>query len=60
MAPKNCDLHSLKGSAASSFIAELLVDEHGDGAREKCSGPMLADVNAVIVRRAKEQADGGA
>ena len=45
---------TLKGGAANSFFAKLLVDEHGEGAREKCSGAMLADVNAVLERRATE------
>jgi len=47
---------TIKGGAANSFIAEMLVDEHGEGARDKCSGPMLADVNAVLERRASGQA----
>jgi len=49
---------TLKGGSANSFIARLLVDEHGDGARDRCSGPMLADVNAVLLRRANEHSTG--
>ena len=51
---------TLRGATANSFIAERLVDKLGEGAREKCSGPMLDDVNAVLESRAKERMSGEA
>jgi hypothetical protein len=39
----------LKGPGLNCWFAEQLVKDHGpDGARDRCSGPMLAAVEAVI------------
>lgn len=40
----------LTGPGLNCWFAEQLVKDHGpDGARDRCAGPMLAAVEAVIV-----------
>lgn len=42
----------LKGGAARNFMAELLVDQDGAAAVEKCTGPMLEAVKRILAERA--------
>lgn len=45
----------IKGRAARNWLAELLVDQHGEKARDKCCGPMLAAVEMELKRRQSMQ-----
>lgn len=47
---------TMKGQEANLWVAQLLVKEHGDGARKLASGPMLADIETVLARRNSEAA----
>lgn len=42
----------LKGGAARNFFAAMLVDEHGEGAKEFVCGEMLAAVERELAERA--------
>jgi hypothetical protein len=42
----------LKGPGLNCWFAEMLVKDHGpEGARERCTGPMLKAVEAVIAEQ---------
>lgn len=43
---------TVKGKGANLWIANLLVDQHGEKARDLASGPMLADIETVLAQRA--------
>lgn len=45
----------IKGPGLNNFFARLMVDEHGEAARERCTGPMLKAVDAELERRASAQ-----
>lgn len=48
---------TFRGGAANNIVASLLVDNNGEQALEKCTGPIRAAVKSELERRKQKQSD---